>query len=98
MSKISMSNVRFYMDMYNATVDDIFRMSGVYFPRIKVVSSCGARNIEVASSNELIRAGLTTRECYEAIYSMYQVVNIVRRGIHDDMLIDAMLVSEELGY
>ena len=84
MSKISMSNVRFYMDMYNTTVHEIFKLSGVYFPRIKVVSSCGARNIEVASSNELIRAGLTTRECYECIYCMYEVVSIVRRGLDED--------------
>ena len=98
MARISMANVHFYMDLYNATVDDIFTMSGLHFPRIKVVSSCGMRNIEVATSNELIRCGLTTRECYECIFCMYQTVDYVRRHLYMDLRIDAILVAEELGY
>ena len=80
---ITMKNVHFYMDMYNATVDEIFKLTSMYMPRIKVVSSCGMRNIEVANSHEVIRSGMTTRECYEAIYSMYQIANIIRREAED---------------
>ena len=98
MSRITMANVHYYLDMYNGTVDEIFQKSGVYFPRLMIRSAYGYRNIQVATSTEDIRCGLSTRECYEVLISMYNVVNIVRRGIDEAERVERMLVSEELGY
>ena len=82
MARITMSNVRLYVGLYNTaianSVHDVVREC---VPPIAIRSQCGVHNIEYVYTNECIACGLTTREAYETVHAMFNALEILERRL-----------------
>lgn len=72
--RITMNNVRFYLDMYNHSVDELYKLTGVNMPKLIIMSAYGYHNLIEGPTGREIRCGLSTRECYEILLASHKMV------------------------